>query len=462
MIRNSEYEQAKALIQEAKENLNLQKELVERELESEGVLIDELRDVLDKYPLEKLRTLLENEENVKATYDRIKVQVENDPNYIEEPESQKSWILDAAKNLSDLMESEKEIEDMEKENGNGIKEYHDYMNSTEYEEERLKSIERMKKEVEEEKQKEKPEYQKIRKLENEITLKESRYTLSFIESKYLTVDKITDAFFTNQKSDYMMRKFIDKCKQIHMDPRIYHYFFSIEEKYLEEKYHPFNNLYLFRVMQFISHADAHQRENQIRMIISTLSNLIFDSFVSEDAKNTFLDSIRKFLDQFIDAGKTEEFMEKNILRPGHEYRIEKEKEREKEARKSIYEMSLKNGWVEDTKSLEELPYEELVKFVNKKQEEEEAAKKEEYEKGRLQLIEPEPEPDEEVKEEDTPEPDSEETDSEEPDRVEETEPEDTTPKESDKKESDTEESEDVDVEEAAEESNEDEKAGGDE
>ena len=147
MIRNSEYEQAKALIQEAKENLNLQKELVERELESEGVLIDELRDVLDKYPLEKLRTLLENEENVKATYDRIKVQVENDPNYIEEPESQKSWILDAAKNLSDLMESEKEIEDLEKENGNGLKEYHDYLNSPEYEEERLKSIERMKKEV---------------------------------------------------------------------------------------------------------------------------------------------------------------------------------------------------------------------------------------------------------------------------------------------------------------------------
>ena len=122
-------------------------------------------------------------------------------------------------------------------------------------------------------------------------------------------------------------------------------------------------------------------------VVQCMLNLIYNRFYSEEVKETFLNTIRSFLDEFMDD--TEIFNEKNILHPGHPYRIQKKKEKDAALRARIYEQLTIKGYAnveEEKESLDAMEINELLSYYNEREAEAvaaEEAKKEAEEAARL-------------------------------------------------------------------------------
>ena len=117
-------------------------------------------------------------------------------------------------------------------------------------------------------------------------------------------------------------------------------------------------------------------------------NLVYNRFYSEEVKETFLNTIRSFLDEFMED--SEMFNEKNILHPGHPYRIQKKKEKDAALRARIYEQLTIKGYAnveEEKESLDAMEINELLSYYNEREAEavaaEEAKKEAEEEAARL-------------------------------------------------------------------------------
>ena len=163
------------------------------------------------------------------------------------------------------------------------------------------------------------------KVKNEKLIKtlETTLDLSFMDSVIIDIDKIVDQFFKNNLSAYIVKKFKSKIKKYGYNDEIYRYFFDIEENFLEEKYHPFNNLFLFIYMKYVGYSDPYNDTDgmYVRSITGSLANLIYHRFETTEAEKNFIDFLSAFLDRFVDGGYTERFILDNITYKGNNENI---------------------------------------------------------------------------------------------------------------------------------------------
>ena len=216
------------LLNEAKESAKMQRELIESDLESYGI---------DSAALEELVKSQEDgftltDEKVEEYYETVKLdgaddaieafQVENETDVLG---GKRAWIEYGINSINDMISSEEDLEELEEEANGEIKSYTDYICSEAYDNHRKKNIETWKSMIKRE-----TNPAKIAKLKKSIYIVENRYTLEFMFER-LHNEKtsakehraLIDSFFNNTRSNYMMERFDEKCKQFGFSQDLYRY-----------------------------------------------------------------------------------------------------------------------------------------------------------------------------------------------------------------------------------------------
>ena len=378
---NNEYAQLMEILKEAREMYQTEEELTFKNFKDDCVNPEKVESLMTEKTLTEIKNDLSDDEKRDEIWKSI-CDIPEDMVAITGTADPLEWLkvlADGANaelkvqhyfnEMDDLMKSKQELEDLEQEANDNIKEYMDYLNSPEYEEKVITRKKEFADRLEAEKKKEKPDISLIRHLEKEIQLINDRYNLGFLirSAERISMKSILENFFNDKKSNYSLQRYSEKCKQISINPNVFRYYFNLEEKFLEKKYHPFNNLFLFTCVQFIGHVDTAENAEQIRIIIRDLHKLFYNKFSSDAAREEFLNTVRGFLDKFIEAGYTDKFVKENITWEEHPNRKKKDAEREKKAREQIYDQIIKQNYSDKiTDELRAMTLSELYNYLNMK------------------------------------------------------------------------------------------------
>ena len=276
-----------------------------------------------------------------------------------------------------LYAMEKQYNEIMTESGEILSEYMGYMNSNRMNKTMENRIEAMKTAAELETN----EYKKG-KINKMVAAMESCTTHSYLfnpfndEYRERNVKSIKETYFDKRRSRYVIDKFMDKIKRFGYDGKIYRYFFNLEENFMKEKYHVFNNFSLFMFMRAVAYADPAKREDQliVKSYVGDFTNLIYHRFDSSETEAAYIASMEKVLDLFEEYA--EYFNVNNMTHPNHPVRMENEKNAEA-ARKQDCINTMKQMGI--TGYDEEWSSTELMKFMNEeieKMNEERAAKSE--------------------------------------------------------------------------------------
>ena len=251
-------------------------------------------------------------------------------------------LLQMKKDISSLKDSETDIKKLEDESSEVTTEYMNYMCSPEFEERKHEHIADLKSKLETI-----DDEIERKKMEKMISDVERSYDLSFLldrlkENPKREAMNIVNTFFDDKRSSYILSRCKEKLPKIGFNVDVYRFFFNIEENYLPEKYHVYNNLFLFCVMRFISYANINSKTDCsfVRAIISSMSKLIYEKF-SEGKREEFISLIEEILSYFEDY--QEKFERDNFLHPNHPRRIEKDREHERDERKLMIDTLTLNG-----------------------------------------------------------------------------------------------------------------------
>ena len=290
---------------------------------------------------------------------------------IEDKDEEINKILESFSDMVDYLDTEREFEIVKSYRDREADKMVEYMNSEEYYKKRLEENEEDRKELQqlESVTGKNRNYKRIRELQQKVAVTDGRFDFSFMKlNPKITIKNTVETFFDGRKSGYVMQRYYDKCAQLNLNADVFRYFMNIEEKNLEEKYHPFNNLFLFHCIRYMAYLDTTYDDLQFRTIVGTLTKLVYDKFPNEETKETTLNMIRTYLDQYIDGGYTEYFLEKNESHPKHPERIKKDEMREKSAREyyySIIRKSLPDVDFPITKEVEGMTIPELAEYAKK-------------------------------------------------------------------------------------------------
>lgn len=379
MAVKNDFKVVRELLHDAMQTTEYQKEFLEESCndigfdfakleENANLVLDEVEDGNDEEAELLLSKLLEQKPLLTLYNDSLNATTEATDKLTEEDEETvKEIYLDAIRYGLSL----KSIKGIEKEVDQQLIDHVNYLTSPEYDEKRLEMMKSWEKALETVKD----DPVRTKKLQHNIRMVKERFTCAFMFTDILNpsthdreVQNIVKNYFDDDRSTYILRKFRDKLRQSGINVDIYRHFFNMEEKYLEEKYHVFNNLFLFAVMRYISFSKPATESIEIRTLLNNVINLNYNKFVTEDARQLFLGSIRNFLDQFEDY--REKFNEENILHPNHPVRLAKEEKRNNELKSNIYKELVGNGYVECiTDEIKAMSLEELTNFINEKREE---------------------------------------------------------------------------------------------
>lgn len=381
------YQVMKDMVQNLKEQTDTYRDLVRHQFSNEGLSYEKLRHSLIEYSEDDLKDI-----DIDILKDIIEKAITDgdlfESGFIGFNEDEKTtagydvWLRDKAieslKSINDVIDSEKELESMQNEADSIVAEYAAYLTSDKYYEDNMKRIEKLKDDLEKE---EDPKLKE--KIKGMIEALENRYTLQFMfkrlnEMGDAEVKRIVDIFFDDKRSQYVMKRYRDKSTKLGYNPDIYKYFLYLEEKYLEEEYHVYDNLFLFIVINFIAYVDPYNKKDAMyaQAIVNNIANIIYEKFPNEKTKSDFLNVMRNVLNFF--SKYHDLFNEKNFLHPKHPRRIEKDKEREKELRDMIYS-SLQLTDSNITDEIRNMSIEELKSFYESKLDEIEAEKQKQVE-----------------------------------------------------------------------------------
>ena len=152
------------------------------------------------------------------------------------------------------------------------------------------------------------------------------------------------------------RRFYKKMKMFGFKQDLYTYFLNIEETFLDERYHPFNNLFLYIYARMIAYSDPYNKKDVmfVNAINSGLASLIYHKFESTEQELNFKGIIMGIDDYFM--GDREFFEKNNTTYEKHPERIEYEAGKE-DALKKFYIEKLHSLDVTDFD--ESLPSKEL-------------------------------------------------------------------------------------------------------
>ena len=253
----------------------------------------------------------------------------------------------------DLIDMHDETKKIEEEANDIFNEYSNFLSSEEVINARKKRLANMKDLAEKE-----TDETKKREMLKKIEVMELTQSLDFI---FTRLDKFGDkekkniinSFFNEQRGSYIIEKFKTRIVKFGFNADLYKYFFNLEENFLDEKYHPFNNLFLFYYMRFVAYSDPFNQNDKlyVQSLTSSIANLVYHKFPSKKSENSdtennedkehtvnaaekhFIAILEKFDSLFED--KREFFYENNTTRPGHPTREKMSKKHEAERKKAL-------------------------------------------------------------------------------------------------------------------------------
>ena len=219
-----------------------------------------------------------------------------------------------------LYSAEEEASKLKEQSQDILNDYFEYLSSPEVAEARKKRLEKMRELAEVETD----EYKKYQ-MKKMIDSMEKSDNMDFIFKRFYddaTRESriVMEQFFDDKRGSYIIDRYKRRITKFGFDVNLYKYFFNLEENFLDEKYHAFNNLFLFHYMRFIAYADPYDKTDKlfVQSITSALANMVYHKFNSKMEEQKFIHIIEKFDDYFMD--KYDYFMENNTTRPGHPVR----------------------------------------------------------------------------------------------------------------------------------------------
>lgn len=279
--------------------------------------------------------------------------------------------LKACKGLSntayEMQKSFKEVQDLYNES---VDEDWKRRNSKEYRDATLKRIEEWKSEIE--KMDPVKDAKMIRDLRQKVEFMESTITLDFITERIKHVEKekstIMRQFFSESEGSYSLNRCKSRSPKFGFDADWYKFFFNLEENFLPEEYHAFNNLFLFNVMRFIGYQDPYNAKDRgmVQAIVSSLTGLVYHKFADTEMENVIISLIKDYDSYFED--QREKFMKDNTTRPNHPVRLEQSKKADADRRNELFAAMVKFNF-EIPENAADISTRDLQEYFNNKMEE---------------------------------------------------------------------------------------------
>lgn len=279
--------------------------------------------------------------------------------------------LKACKGLSnsayEMKKSFKEVQELYNES---VDEDWKRRNSKEYRDATLKRISEWKAEIE--KMDPVKDARVIRDMRQKIEFMESTITLDFITERIKHVERekstIMRQFFSEREGSYSLDRCKSKSPKFGFDKDWYKFFFNLEENFLPEEYHAFNNLFLFNVMRFIGYQDPYNQKDRgmVQAIISSLTGLVYHKFADTEMENVIISLIKDYDSYFED--QREKFMSDNTTRPNHPVRLEQSKKADADRRNDLFAGMVKFGF-DIPENATEMSTHDLQEYFNNKMEE---------------------------------------------------------------------------------------------
>ena len=305
------------------------------------------------------------------------------PSYYEDIEEAHESMHEVKKLQLNLLDMTEETKKIEEESNEILNDYAEFLSSEEVIKARQQRLENMKSLAEKE-----TDEEKKRSILRMIKSMELTQSLDFIFERLNVFGKkeedgVIDAFFNEKRGSYIIVKFKKKIGKFGFNVDLYKYFFNLEENFLDEKYHVFNNLFLFYYMRYVAHSDPYNSTDKlfVQSLTSAIANLVYHKFPSTATEKHFVHVLEKFETFFED--KRDYFYENNTTRPGHPIREEAVRKHEEERKTTlIAKMNELNIEGYDPNSTAD----ELQNFFNEKMESLIAAEKAERETNKISEV----------------------------------------------------------------------------
>ena len=306
-----------------------------------------------------------------AVIDKFESSYKNDSNWNNKDfyEYARYAIKDIQKSLNELNEIDNEKEKINEEIKKMTDNWFEYTNSEEYRNRREERLNNLRNQIESEN-----DPVKKRKMEKALKDIKCAESLEFLFDRInkngeTEIENIKNIYFDKHRSSLIMKKFKSRIIKQGCNEEIYKMFFNIEEKFLPNEYHDFNNIFLFHVMRFVAHTDSYSKADRLKVssILLKLYNLLYHKYPTIEMENDTINIIKKFDDYFFKF--EDEFKERNVTSPNHPVRIKRDNEYEQKVRMMII-ASLQNEGIEpDTRLSTEELRNMLQDIINKKQSE---------------------------------------------------------------------------------------------
>ena len=303
-------------ITQAEVNFNLTKEVYTgiipiTKADIETMPIDDMKAFLSKYLIEDQVLPVDTDDDIKDMMNQLK------------------------DTSLQLLASKKDINEIKSESSDMMKDYFNYLSSPAIQEKRERQLAALKDAVE----KTDDEVKKASMIRMIHTM-EDAYSFAFLFERFNAfgdkeIKSIVGSFFDTRKGALVVNRFKSKIKKFGFDSMLYRYFFNLEENFLDEQYHVFNNLFLFIYMRFVSHADPYNKKDVmfVQSVTSALANLVYHKFNSTESEDKFKEIILRVVDKFMKYH--DKFEKDNTTHPNHPIRIEIDNKKQKERRESL-------------------------------------------------------------------------------------------------------------------------------
>lgn len=251
----------------------------------------------------------------------------------ETPESEVREIFRTVKDAGNLLlGTKREADKLKEESADVLKDYFNYMTSDKVRASRQQRVDALKAALE----LETDEGEKSI-IASKINAIENALNFAFLQERFEKfgdeeVQNIKKGYFDFKSGSYVIDRFKKKITKFGFKEELYKYFFNLEENFLPEEYHVFNNLFLYIYMRMTAYGDPYSKVEKmwVQALTGALANLIYHKFESVENEQEFLHVIMGVLDHF--EPYRDEFVENNTTAPGHPARKEAELKHEENQR----------------------------------------------------------------------------------------------------------------------------------
>ena len=144
------------------------------------------------------------------------------------------------------------------------------------------------------------------------------------------IKRLVGIFFDKDRGSYLMDRYVTTIRKLKVSTDYHVNLYNIEEKFLPESFHPFNNFFLFVVMSYIAYIDPEDDVDYLyaTTALSMMGNLLMGEINKEDEK-VLMNMIRNIENRILaDDDMVAKFRSDNTTWKEHPVRMELDAKKE--------------------------------------------------------------------------------------------------------------------------------------